>query len=229
MEEYKLTGISIEKLTQKLDSLRKELESLKNLKELHIKEAKKWFGERNKLNEEFKKAKIKAKELKGKRDELYLKIKDLKTKRDEIKGITLDKKKEVDKLKEKIDELSKYLPKNPCIIKESLKNLEWKIQTTPLSLEEEKKLIEDIKRLEQKSIFLDEFNKLKAKHTELIAEIKALNIKAKLIHEELSRLIEEMRPYHQKMIEAFEEAKRIKIESDKCHKMYILEKEKAYE
>jgi chromosome segregation protein len=119
----------IEELTQRLSELKEQKNKLNA-------EANEWGEKRNKLNERFKSLRAEILELKDERDKLNEKVKEQKQQREEAKTEIHEKIEELRKLNQEINALTKKKPSRSLqTLKEEVESIDWKIQTTPLSLE----------------------------------------------------------------------------------------------
>ncbi|MBS7621198.1 hypothetical protein KEJ32_03685, partial [Candidatus Bathyarchaeota archaeon] len=104
---------------------------------------------------------------------------------------------------------------------------EWKIQTTPLSLSEEKKLVEQVRELESQINVHRKIEQLNREKIELKAELKALQARVELYHRTIMEGAEKSRQIHAEMQKKVEEAKKIKGEADNFHRLYLQTREKV--
>jgi uncharacterized coiled-coil DUF342 family protein len=110
-------------------------------------------------------------------------------------------------------------------LQQELDAIEWKIQTTSLDLQEEKKLIENVKELE---ILLSSYKKIdrqNKKITDLIVQRKVIEAEADTFHKELTDLAEKSQDLHSKMIEKVNAVKISRAQADGLHQAYIKTKE----
>ncbi|MBS7615249.1 hypothetical protein KEJ18_05935 [Candidatus Bathyarchaeota archaeon] len=141
-EIFKHEGLVIETPEQKITQLSRELSALRAERDRFNEEAKTWAEKRDKLHEEIKKILLEARGFRDKRDELNNEIKFLKTIRDE----RLKKRSETFELlksqRQKIrDILATMTGRSLKSLEEEIARIDWKIQTEPHSLEEEKKKV----------------------------------------------------------------------------------------
>jgi len=127
-------------------------------------------------------------------------------------------------------ELEPLVKKKPSrslkVLEKEVESLEWKIQTTPLSLQEEKKLVEQVKGLESQISVHKKIGQLNQKRIELKAELKALQARAELCHKNIMEHAEKSQQIHGELLKRVEEAKKIKSEADNFHGLYIKTREK---
>jgi uncharacterized coiled-coil DUF342 family protein len=188
----------------------------------------KFIEKRDQLHEKIRASHQEINQLKTERDSLNEKVKLLKQQRDFTRTKILEIVEKIKVIDEKIKELKKKTPRvNQRELQEELDAIEWKIQTTSLDLQEEKRLIENVKQLE---IQLGGFKKIDRQYkkiAELQNERKPLQAQADGFHHELTEIVKKSQDLHQKMIMKFEQVKNDKAEADNQHKAYIESKEKT--
>jgi uncharacterized coiled-coil DUF342 family protein len=151
--------------------------------------------------------------LKQQRDEVRVKIKPI---MDEIQIIN-----------EKKEELKKKAPRvRQKDIQEEINKIDWKIQTESLDLQEEKRLVGEVKLLETQLSGYKKIEKQNKKIAEHIQERKVLDAQADKFHKELSEMAKKSQDLHESMIAKIAEAKKAKEEADVLHKGFIENKEK---
>lgn len=210
----------IEELTEKLSVLRKQKGTLEA-------EAKNYVEKRNSLNRELKNLHDEISRLKNARDEINAKVKELKQQRSQIKTEIAQKIAELKSLKEELERLMKKKPARSLkILEKEVESLEWKIQTTPLSLHEEKKLVEQVKELGSQISVYKKIEQLNQKRIELKAELKALQARVEHCHKDIMEHAEKSRQIHEELLKRVEEAKKIRSEADNFHGLYLQTREK---
>ncbi|MEM3055513.1 MAG: hypothetical protein QXM52_07405, partial [Candidatus Bathyarchaeia archaeon] len=141
--------MSAHKKTQKIEELKRKLLILREQKAKVDAEAREFAEKRNMLNEEFKGLRAEILELRRTRDCVNLEVKELKKQKDKVKEERIQKIGELKNLRREFVELAKKKPsKGLKTLQMEIDNLEWKIQTTSLNLQEEKQLVERVKQLE---------------------------------------------------------------------------------
>jgi uncharacterized coiled-coil DUF342 family protein len=187
---------------------------------------KKYVEKRNQLHEQVRKSRDEINHIKTERDSLNEKVKLLKEQRDLIRTQTSPIMEEVNALDEKIAELKKTVPRvNHRELQEELDAIEWKISTTSLDLQEEKRLVGEVKELE---IQLKGFKKIDKKYLkikELLAQRKILDDQADVFHKELTDLAKKSQDLHASMIEKVNAVKKDKAEADNLHQAFVKAKE----
>jgi uncharacterized coiled-coil DUF342 family protein len=189
-------------------------------------EIQKHVEKRNKLNEQLKKLRLGIHELKNERDGLNAEVKTLKQLRDKQRAKI---RATVDELKvhnQKITELKKKTPRaSRRELQREFEDIEWKIQTSMLDMQEEKRLVENVKQLET---HLNTYKKIDVhakKIAELREELESLEAVAESAHQELTKRAERSQHIHAKMIVKISESENIKGEADSLHSAYVQAKE----
>ena len=213
---------------EKIYELTRKLTVLREQKAKVDTEAREFAEKRNRLNEEFKGLRAEILELRRTRDSINLEVKELKQQRDKLKEEKIQKIGELKNLRKELEELTRKKPsKSLKTLQKEIENIEWKIQTTSLNIQEEKQLVERVKQLEMQSNIHRKIEYLNQKKLELEAELKALEARAKLCREKISEKAGKSQESHEKMLKKIEEAKKLKMEADNIHQLFIQAKEKA--
>ncbi len=90
-----------------------------------------------------------------------------------------------------------------------LKEMDWKYQTTSLSLEEERRLLQRRSELEKKLIVYKRAREIDQEINALRASFEELKSKADLTHKEIIALAEESKVHHESMIKSLEDCKHL--------------------
>ena len=183
---------------------------------------------RNQLNEEAKKAREEIAGLKAERDEINEKVKLLKAQRDAIRAHSDPITEQIAAARGKISELKKNLPReSQRDLQEEHDAIEWKISTTSLDLQEEKRLIENVKQLE---ILLSGYKKIDAQNKKIkafLVQRKGFDEQADVLHKELTDLAAKSQEIHSKMIEKVNAMKVSRAQADSQHQLYVKTKEET--
>jgi uncharacterized coiled-coil DUF342 family protein len=211
----------IDELDQKLSALRDQSNSLDTEADAHAKR-------RDKLNDQFRTLRTQITELRDKRDKANEQVQQLKKKRNEHKDETRTKIEEIRKLNQEHKALSTKKPaQSHNALQKEFGDLEWKIQTSTLSLKEEKQLIEQVKQVEIQLNIHKKLETMKRRLLELRTEIKAIDAERKHCHEKLTQIAQTSQETHQKMLEKIEESKKVKAQADTAHKELLQTIERA--
>ncbi len=213
---------------KKITELRQQLAPLIEKHDKLNSEAKQWAEKRDSLHKQIKKLRAKAHELKQKRDELNVRVQELKILREEANKERRERHAQILKLREEIRALREKKPSRSMDnIQAEIEKLEWKIQTTSLTLKEEKVLIDQVGFLENQLLVYNQLQKLKDSLTELRTEEKELESNAKIHHKELLGLAEQSQELHKEMMEALNEADSLQGEADKAHQRFLEAKQRV--
>ncbi len=208
-------------INQQLAALREQINKANAETKIHIEK-------RDKLNEQFRKLRQEVYELKNERNRLNETVKNLKQQRDEARAKIRTIIEEIKTHSQKITELKKKTPKESHReLQKELKDIEWKIQTTSLDLQEEKRLIENVKQLETQLNIYKKIEQQNKKIAELRKELKTLETNADAFHQDLTTTAQKSQEIHANMLAKINESKNIKDEADNLHSAYIQAKEQA--
>ena len=187
---------------------------------------KKYVEKRNLLHEQVRKSRDEINQIKTERDALNEKVKLLKEQRDLIRIQTTPIMDEVAAIDEKIVELRKTVPRvSQRELQEELDAIEWKISTTSVDLQEEKRLVGEVKELEIQLKGYKKIEKQNQKIKELIAKRKVLDAQADVYHKELTELAKKSQELHTTMIEKVNSVKKDRAEADNLHQAFVKAKE----
>lgn len=215
---------------QSVEEQQKCLTSLKDEKDRFGAEAEEATKKRDKLNGKFQTIRAEISGLKVKRDELNQKVQELKQKRAETKAKISEKVEQLKKLRQGAKTLERKKPRrSQQDLQKEFADTEWKIQTSSLNLQEEKELVERVRRAEVQLNIYRKLEESDKKELELRIEVKALDVEGKTCHERLTQIAQSSQETHEKMLHKIEESRRIKAEADSYHQEFIrvLEKIKA--
>ncbi|HKM59888.1 MAG TPA: hypothetical protein VJY36_03355 [Candidatus Bathyarchaeia archaeon] len=183
---------------------------------------------RNELNEGVKKSREEINHLKAERDQINERVKVLKSQRNAIRAQSDPITEDINASRAKIAELKKTLPReSQRALQEEHDAIEWKISTTSLDLQEEKRLIENVKQLE---ILLRGYKKIDAHNTKiknLLAQRKTFDEQADVLHKELTELASKSQEIHSKMIEKVNFMNISRAQADGQHQLFIKTKEET--
>jgi len=220
--------LSKEQKKKQIEALTHKLSELRNLRDQADAEARQWADKRDKSNEQSRNLHTEASELRSRRDSLNEEVKDLKLQRSEFKERIRDKIEETKKLKQERRELASKKPsRSHHSLQNEVEGIDWKIQTASLNMQEEKELVEQVKRLETQLNIYRKLESLNQKIQALQAEITDLETRSKLCHEKLTKTAHESQEIHHGMLEKMEELKELKTEADNQHKFFLQAREKA--
>jgi uncharacterized coiled-coil DUF342 family protein len=212
--------------SQELSAANEQLNMLREKLSKTNEEMFKDIEKRDKLNEQAHALRSEISKLKEERDSLNEAVKTLKQQRDEVRTNTQPFIEEIRLHSQKIRELKEKrsgIPRHE--LQKEFDAIEWKIQTTSLDLQEEKRLIEEVKQIEiQLNVYkkMDLHNK---RISEIKTELKTFQDKADAFHQELTDKAKRSQELHAQMQLKFEEMKKIREEATNLHLMYLMAKE----
>ena len=211
----------IAELHQRLSQIREEYDKLNS-------EAKECARKRNSLHKQIRKLRAKAHEFQQKRDTLNKRVQELKTLRDEANKKRREKHAQILESRKEIQVLTEEKPSRRMNdLQTEIEKLEWRIQTTPLTLKEEETLIDQIRSLENQLLIHKKLQKLKNNLAEYRTEEEEFESQAKNCHTQLLELAEQSQQLHKEMLETLNEATPLHDEADKAHKRLLEAKRKA--
>jgi uncharacterized coiled-coil DUF342 family protein len=215
-----------EKNPSQISNINVQIDRLKEQTRDTNAQIKKFIEKRDMLHEKVRKTREEVNIMKTERDVLNEKVKQLKQQRDAVRVNVAPIMAEVNALNEKIDTLKKNLPNiNYRETKKDLEDLEFKIATTTVDIQEEKRLIEQVKELE---IQLSGYKKVENQHKkikELLEHRKTFDAQADVYHKELTELAKKSQDLHALIMEKVNTMKRDREEADSLHQSFIKAKD----
>jgi uncharacterized coiled-coil DUF342 family protein len=211
----------IDELTQKLATLTEQKDKLDD-------EANRLAEKRNRLNEELRNLHTEIHELRSERDQANEKVKELKQQRNTTTARISEKIEEIKRLSEERRDFSKKIPsRSRRALEEEVESIDWKIQTSSLTLQEEKDLVGKVKALETQLDVHRKVEKLNTKIDGLRNEVKDLKAERERCHEALTAQSQKSQEMHAKMLAKIEESRKTKMEADGVHKRFLETREKT--
>jgi len=211
----------IKELDLKLASTRDEYDSLHN-------SASESAEKRNKLNEKFGGLRDEIQHLKCERDQINDKVRELKERRNNIAAGVKEKILQISELNEKSRSVAKKRPRRSHEdLQEEVESIDWEIQTTSHTLEEDKELVGKVKELEDELSVHRKLERLRKTVNGLRTEITELKAESQHCHQALIAQAKKSQETHAKMLAKVQEAKNAKTEADAFHKQFLDAKEKA--
>ncbi len=178
-------------------------------------------AERNRLNQKKNGLVKEMKNFKIKRDELVTEMRKHKSKRNEFQAQA----KELIKLKrDKSKEIFRNLPADIKTAEDELNQLDLQYQTNPLTLKEENKFLDNIRKKYQE---LDVLKNLEPHQQGLLTDIDDIDERITALfrtgdeeHDEVVRLSEESQKYHEEMSKYTDEISQLIVESNNKHEEF---------
>jgi uncharacterized coiled-coil DUF342 family protein len=184
-------------------------------------EAQRWMEKRDQIRQQVKELRLEIANLKQQRDGINQKVKDLKIIRDQL---VLERKEKLDKVvvyKQKIASLKQNPSKLIQTIQKEIDSLDWKIQTSSLTVTQEKRLGERIAELEKQLVSYKQAQAMWNEIKTLQQQLRTLRTQEKEYHQQISQHAEQSRQVHQTMNEKGANIPKLKTEADEAHKKYI--------
>jgi uncharacterized coiled-coil DUF342 family protein len=183
---------------------------------------KRWSDERNALNSMIREKWKEICLLKTKRDETNQAVKQLKEDTTLILTQLDTQKSRYIALTKRSNTISYTTLQNDIELHEQkIKDLDWKIQTTPLSRVNEEQIISQIRYLEEQLLLNRKAITLKKEKDELFSIIKKLSVRSNTIHHQKLDYVKKGQDYHTKMLKMINEVNKVKIKADLAHNTCI--------
>lgn len=212
---------AIERLEQKVTSLLEEEDLSRNL-------TNQLAEKRNKLNDRSRNLREEVQQLRSERDQMNDKVRSLKERRNDL---TLVIKEKVERIRHLIEESKSVAEKKPRRthkdLQDEIDSIDWKIQTTSHTLQEDKELVEKVKQLETQLSVHKKFEQLRKTVQDEKAQVARLRTESQQSHQALTAQAKIGQELHSRMLVRMEEAKAVKAEADAIHKQFLEAKEKA--
>ncbi|HLN89812.1 MAG TPA: hypothetical protein VK253_07075 [Candidatus Binatia bacterium] len=197
----------------------------KQIQEANV-QIKKTVEKRNQLHEKVRKSREEINQIKTERDALNEKVKLLKEQRNLVRAKATPIVEEINAIDAKIAELKKKVPRvSQRELQEELDAIEWKILTTSLDVQEEKRLVGEVKELEIQLKGYKKIERKRDKIKELLAKRKEIDEQADVFHKELTELAQKSQELHGKMMEKLDSLKKDRAEADSLHQAFVKAKE----
>ena len=211
----------VEDLRRKLVDLEREALCLRAEIERVESEVRRFAEERNGLNSRMRNLKREAANFRKERNALNEEVRNLKVILMELKREYWER---LDSIRDLRNRIRKHLKMKPSRREDSLKKeieeIDWRIQTTPLPLEEEKRLVERVKSLEKQLNFYHKLNAMKNELSILEGRLKKIKDEIALYREQITETVEKSQFFHEKMIECLKKMEEFKPKVDEINKKY---------
>jgi uncharacterized coiled-coil DUF342 family protein len=214
------------KKNETVAELNEKLSALKDQENILGSEASKFAEKRDELNGRVRSLRDEVLGLRSQRDELNIRVKELKQRRDEMRAGIHEKIEEIKKLREENKILAKRKPsQNHEALQKEVESIDWTIQTTSLTLQEDRELVEKVKRLETQLTIHRKLEQLAKKIAQLQTETRTMKAESENLHRQVTENAQKSQETHRKMLEKIEESKTLKTEADNIHKQFLQAKE----
>ncbi|MCW3980750.1 MAG: hypothetical protein NWF11_04680 [Candidatus Bathyarchaeota archaeon] len=214
-------ALRIEKLSRQLTVLKKQRDSLNE-------EARLWTGKRDEIHKQIKDLRLEAANIRERRDETNTKVKALKIQRNLTRNLKKESIEEIKKLQEKYWTSAAKQPKRALeVLKKEIEKIEWTIQTSSLTLQEERPMIRRANELQKELKQYEQATGLRSKISELQESINTMNEEAEILHKQLSKLALQSQQFHDRMIETLKKTKELKMQADEYHRNFVSNRSKS--
>jgi len=213
-----------ENIEQKRDELLAKMDEYRRKRDELNRKASGWADKRDELNSKARKAIEDASECRIKRDEFNEKVKNAKETKDRLR---VDEEKFSNELHVL---MKKHLPKNGVYLsklKNDLRQLEFKQQTTVLTPKKEKELIDAMTKIQtqirEREKILDENKEIK----KVLTSLKELRKKIRAEKKNITLLANAAQKEHDKMNKLYAEADKIRRQADDAQEKFVENKKMA--
>ena len=212
---------TVQQLEQKLSSLLEEEDSLRNL-------TNQLAEKRNKLNDRSRNLREEVQKLRSERDQMNNKVRTLKEKRNDLTAAIKEKIERIKHINEESKTIAEKKPRRTHKdLQDEVDSIDWKIQTTSHTLQEDKELVEKVKQLETQLSVHKKFEHLRKTVQDERAQVTRLRTESQQSHQALTAQAQISQELHSRMLAKVEEAKTAKAEADAIHKQFLEAREKA--
>ena len=206
-------------INQQIDTIKKQISEANT-------QIKKYVEKRNQLHEQVRKFRAEINQMKKERDSLNAQVKLLKEQRNLIRVKVKPIMDEVEGINEQINDLKKTVPHvSQHELQGEVDAIEWKISTTSLDIQEEKRLVGEVRNLENQLIGYKKIDRKHQKIKELIAQRKSFDSQADVFHKELTDLAKKSQELHNVIMEKVNSVKKDRAEADSLHQSFVKAKE----
>ena len=218
-----MTSQQIQKdLVEELSKYRVEVSKLRNTLNETDNEKESFFRKKEELSKTVRESIQQVKDKRSKRDSLTNEVKELKIKRSAINQNVAAEFKELDKLKEDKKEFFKSIgiKEPPSKIKQSIKKLEFKIETEPMPFDKEQALmkrIKELKKLYEESKIIIEIDEKTKKLSDGIDKAKK---EANDVHKIIQEKAQQSQIMHEEIIKLSADIDKMKAEEEEAFKKF---------
>jgi uncharacterized coiled-coil DUF342 family protein len=183
---------------------------------------------RDTLNGKFRDLRDEIEQLRDDRNEINEKVRELKQERSRLTAKTKEKAEEIRKLCQDRKELSgKRPPRSHLSLQEEVDSIDWEIQTTSHTLEEDNELVGKVKQLEVQLDIHRKYEHLVKRIRDLRAEVTRHKTVSESCHQALTAKARVGQETHARMLARIEEGRKTKTEADDMHRRFLEAKQKA--
>jgi uncharacterized coiled-coil DUF342 family protein len=208
--------------SQTIDALTQKLAELKEQRSSDGNNADQRAERRDKLNELVRTLWEEIEKLRTTRDDLNEQVRKLKQQRSEAASRIREKMEESKAISQEKRMMTEDKPSRSYpSLKKELEDIEWKVQTTSHTLQEDKEMMAQVKQLETQLGVYRKIEKASQKTSELHNQINTLKNENEIRHKKLTTLAQRSQELHKSMLEKIGEVKMKRKEADEMHKEFL--------
>jgi len=220
--------LSDQNKTQELASINDRIFSLREQINSSKDEISKYIEKRNKLNDQVRSLREEIDILKQERDSLNKNVRALKQQRDDVRTNISPYLQEIKERIHKVKELKEQRGGvNRRFLQKELDAIEWTIMTSSLDLQEEKRLIEEVKNIGTQLSVYKKMEKQSKKIDDIKSQLKQHQDVADKFHQELVSDAQKSQDIHSKLMVKVNEMKKVREEANALHDKFVEAKQKV--
>ena len=185
-------------------------------------QAERWRGERDRLNESVKELQAKAGEEKGERDRINAEVAEVKKRVERLRLELAERRGSMEVLDDELEEARRRL-RSRRRLEEELRGIEWELSTTP-TLEMRDRETALVERAKEIRLELEEHAKLDEKddaYIHSLADSKAVELEIGEGRDRMRALHEESQGHHERMLALYRKADEERKQSDEAHRKFV--------
>ena len=220
-----------EEIIVRLSKLEEQISILRNNRNECNQLTKDSISKRNEINEQINDLLAKAKEYMTKRDEFNNQVKLFKKKRKDLQENLQQNKTLLDELVEKEPSVNQFDLKkrrrSMSNLNEKIDKLEWELQTSVLSSDKEKEIIQHLEKLSDQLNKTAEKVHITSQQTQLWKEISSSQKQINSLHTQIIDMAKESQIYHNLMNQTLHKVHSLRKNANDHHKKFINHKKAA--
>jgi uncharacterized coiled-coil DUF342 family protein len=208
-------------LNEKLSAIRGERTKLED-------ESYELAEKRDKLHVLAKNLRDEVATLRNQRNEINDRVAEMKQHRNNVITEVRLKTEETKKIREEHRLLSKKKPpRSHEDLQKEVESIDWQIQTSSLTVQEDRELVGKVKQLEKQLIIHRKLEQLLARIAQLQSEVKMMKSESQQLHLQLTNKAQTSQEIHTEMLQKADEWRTQRTKADDLHAEYILAKQKT--
>lgn len=215
------------RLLERIRAAELEASTLREKRDELNRVAREQIDKRNRLNERRRERIQEAQALKEKRDHLNELVKEHRTWLMDIRTRVQERREEIRRLKGVMREILSGVRIRGDDAQNRIRELDWKIQTSPTSREDEERLVSRIRELQMVVKAHRRADSIGEEIQRLYGEIDNLRGQIASRVDAMKRAVEEAQSHHSQMIQRFRESDELARSADEAHRAFLAVKEEA--